>query len=303
MEDPASGQRLDVYLAGRLSLSRSQVKKALEAGHITVGGKRAKVSHKVRPGEEIRVDLPSPEPLPKMEPEDVPFEILYEDEDLAVINKPPGVVVHPAAGHWRGTLVHGLLKRLKDLSGVSGKIRPGIVHRLDKDTSGIMVVAKNDFAHLTLAHQFKTSQVTKVYLALVHGCPRDLEGKIDLPIGRHPVHRQKMSVHCRVCREAVTFWRLLKSFKGATLLEIRPLTGRTHQIRVHLSAIGHPIVGDPLYGGCRPTGPKASRQLLHAYRLTFVHPRTKAAVSFEAPLPEDMLAIINNLEQKQRRND
>ncbi len=297
VEEFEAGRRLDAYLAEKLALTRSQVKKALERGHISLNGQRAKPSHRVRPGEEILVDLPPPEP-PELHPQDVPFEVLYEDDDLAVINKPAGVVVHPAAGHWQGTLVHGLLKRLKGLSGIGGEIRPGIVHRLDKDTSGLMVVAKNDTTHILLGRQFKESRVQKLYLAIVHGCPEAREGRIDLPVGRHPVYRKKMSIQCRVCRQALTLWRLLKVFRKAALIEARPLTGRTHQIRVHLSAIGHPIVGDPLYGGCRPVGPKAKRQMLHAFRLSFVHPGTKKLLSFEAPLPQDMAQLLACLEEE-----
>ena len=214
-----------------------------------------------------------------------------------MLNKPPGIVIHPAAGHWRGTLVHGLLWRLKDLSAIGDKLRPGIVHRLDKDTSGLLIVAKNNLAHQALIRQFQEREVHKTYLALVHGVPKARSGVINRPVGRHPVYRQKMSVHSPRGREALTRWRIKETFPKAraALLEVFPLTGRTHQIRVHLSSIGHPIVGDKLYGGQKPTGPKAQRQMLHAWRISFFHPRSGKEMSFEAPLPEDFQNLLEDL--------
>ena len=295
--DPASeGKRLDAFLAERIpELTRSRLKKLISQGkvHLSPEGK-VKASRPVRAGEEILVQIPPPEE-PVLEPEVVPFEILYQDEHLAVIIKPPGIVVHPAAGHLRGTLVHGLLQRLSGLSGVGGALRPGIVHRLDKDTSGLLVVAKNDQAHLRLSAMFKGRKVEKWYLALVHGVPEPRSGKIKVPIGRHPLHRKKMLAGAPRSREAETFYRVREAFRHWALLEVRPLTGRTHQIRVHLSYLGHPLLGDALYGGRRPGGPPAQRQMLHAWRLSFEHPVTKERLSFEAPPPEDFQRVLEEL--------
>lgn len=291
----AAGKRLDIFLAGVIpELTRSQAKKLIREGLVKVDGQVVRPKYLVKPGQKIAVIIPPPEKV-ELVPEEVPFEIIYEDEDLAVINKPPGIVVHPAAGHTKGTLVHGLLNKLKGLSGIGGELRPGIVHRLDKDTSGLLVVAKNDLAHRALIKQFKAREVKKIYLALVHGVPRKREGQIDLPIGRHPVHRKKMSTKARVSREAITLWRVIKTFKKAALIEARPLTGRTHQIRVHLAAIGHPIIGDPLYGGQRPQGPKTPRQMLHAFQLSLTHPRSGKRLEFQAELPKDFKEVLNRL--------
>ncbi len=301
--EEASGKRVDVFLAEVIpELTRSQAKKLIKEGLVKVDGQLVRPKYSVKPGQRIEVIIPPPEKL-ELVPEEVPFEILYEDEDLAVINKPPGIVVHPAAGHTRGTLVHGLLAKLKGLSGIGGELRPGIVHRLDKDTSGLLVIAKNDLTHQALTKQFKAREVKKVYLALVHGVPRKKEGRIDLPIGRHPVHRKKMSTKARVSREAVTLWRVIKTFKKAALIEAQPLTGRTHQIRVHLAAIGHPIVGDPLYGGQRPQGPKAPRQMLHAFKLSLTHPRSGKRLEFQAELPKDFKEVLNTLASHSTRQN
>jgi len=299
-EERDAGKRLDVFLAEKIpELTRSQAKRLIEAGRVTLAETPVtKAKYKVKGGESFSVSVPPPAEI-KLEPqEEVPFEILYEDEDLAVINKPAGVVVHPACGHTEGTLVHGLLARLEDLSGVGGEARPGIVHRLDKDTSGLLVVAKNDRAHLALSEMFQERKIKKTYLALVHGVPKARSGRIDRPIRRHPVHRKKMTVHEKDGREAVTLWRVKEVFRRAALLEVEPLTGRTHQIRVHLASIGHPIVGDELYGGAKPHGPKAKRQMLHAWKLRFRHPRTGKELSFEAPLPEDFEELLHALRRE-----
>ena len=296
-----AGKRLDVFLAEKIpNLSRSQAKKLISEGQVKVGGRPlTKPKHRLKPGEEVQVFIPAPEPL-SLEPDTgVPFEILYEDEGLAVINKPAGVVVHPAAGHLHGTLVHGLLARLKDLSGVGGMLRPGIVHRLDKDTSGLLLIAKDDRTHQALSAMFKERKVKKLYLALVHGVPQALSGKIEAPLGRHPVNRKKMAVLAGG-REAVTLWRRKEVFRRAALLEVEPLTGRTHQIRVHLASLGHPIVGDELYGGAKPHGPKAHRQLLHAWKLRLRHPLTGEELAFEAELPEDFREVLDELRRKTR---
>ncbi|OAG28631.1 RluA family pseudouridine synthase [Thermodesulfatator autotrophicus] len=294
------GKRLDSFLAEKIpEITRSQAKKLIESRHVKVNENIVeKPKYKIKADEKIEVIVPAPKPLEIKPEKEVPFEILYEDKHLAVINKPPGVVVHPGAGHYEGTLVHGLLARLKDLSGIGGELRPGIVHRLDKDTSGLLVVAKDDPTHQALTQMFKDRQVKKVYLALVHGVPRLAAGKIEKPIGRHPVNRQKMSVHAKSGREAITFYRIREKFSKAALLEVEPKTGRTHQIRVHLAFIGYPIVGDELYGGARPHGPKARRQMLHAFRLEFKHPVTGEDLAFEAPLPEDFEELLNELRQK-----
>ncbi len=294
------GKRLDVFLAEKIpELTRSQAKKLIEASLVRLEkAPLTKAKYRIKGGEKFFVSIPPPTEIDLTPEKEVPFEIIYEDEDLAVINKPPGIVVHPACGHTEGTLVHGLLARLKDLSGVGGEMRPGIVHRLDKDTSGLLVVAKNDFSHLRLAELFQKREVKKIYLALVHGVPKAKSGKIDRPIRRHPVHRKKMAVHSEEGREAKTLWRLKEAFSKAALLEVEPLTGRTHQIRVHLASIGHPIVGDKLYGGAKPHGPKAKRQMLHAWRLKFKHPRSREELFFEAPLPEDFKELLHALRQK-----
>ena len=296
-----AGMRLDVFLAEKIpALSRSQAQKLIKEGLVTLGGTPVtKPKYRVQAEERFRVILPPPQKL-ALEPQEVPFEILYEDQDLVVINKPAGVVVHPAAGHYEKTLVHGLLARLKDLSGIGGTFRPGIVHRLDKDTSGLMVVAKNDQAHERLSRMFKERRVKKVYLALVHGVPQARAGRIVKPLGRHPVHRKKMAV-VPGGRFAETIWRVKETFRRAALLELEPVTGRTHQLRVHLASIGHPIVGDALYGGAKPHGPKARRQLLHAYKLSFEHPRTGERLSFEGALPPDFEEVLHALREEKAR--
>jgi len=298
-----AGERLDLFLAQSIpELSRSRIQRLIKEGRVTINGIKAlKPRQKLAGKEEIELEIPPPEKI-LLEPEPgVPFEILYEDRDIVVLNKPPGLVVHPAAGHSKGTLVQGLLARVRDLSGIGGELRPGIVHRLDKDTSGLLLVAKHDQAHQALSLQFKEREVSKVYLALVHGVPSLSSGHVDRPLGRHPVHRKKMSIQPHG-REAYTAWKVREGFKRmrAALLEVYPRTGRTHQIRVHLASIGHPIVGDRLYGGLRPTGPKALRQMLHAWKLSFFHPHTGKRLSFEAPLPPDFQSLLEELRAQER---
>jgi 23S rRNA pseudouridine1911/1915/1917 synthase len=302
-----AGKRLDVLIAACLSdLSRSFLAHLITAGRIRVQGKRMKPGYRVKSGDRVEGMIPPPEPL-TFRPEPIPIEILFEDEHMVVINKQPGQVVHPAPGHTSGTLVNALLYHCPTLGGIGGKIRPGIVHRLDKDTSGVLVVAKNDRAHQHLSAQFKTRNIKKEYLALVHGVVADDIGRVSLPIGRHPVDRKKMStVSCKL-RTAETYWQVKARYEGASLLTVDLKTGRTHQIRVHLSAIGHPIVGDPVYGGrnarkrllenrhLAPFIKSIHRQMLHARRLEFVHPFTEKPLSFEAPVPEDMSIIIESL--------
>ncbi len=289
-----SKTRLDQFLKNRLpEISRSRIQKLIEEGYVKVCGRNSKPSYKIKTGEKIEVIIP-PEKEPGLEPKDIPFEIIYEDEDIAVINKPPGLVVHPAPGHSDDTLVHGLLLKLKNLSGIGGKLRPGIVHRLDKDTSGIMVVAKNDFSHTKLINAFKNRKIHKIYLAVVYGVPKKSHGKIEAPIGRHPINRKKMAV-LKTGKPAITLYKILKKFNKASLVCASPVTGRTHQIRVHFSYIGHPILGDPIYGGLKHSVILPQRIMLHACKITFFHPRTEKKLTFSAPLPEDFKNYLLNL--------
>jgi 23S rRNA pseudouridine1911/1915/1917 synthase len=285
----AKGDRLDRFLTAELPhLSRSRLQGLIKNGHVTLNGKPAKPGDKVRTGAVVIVTEPPAEPS-LLEPEDIPLDVLFEDEDLLVINKPPGLVVHPAAGHTRHTLVHALLAHCTELSGIGGEQRPGIVHRLDKDTSGCLVVAKNDAAHGHLSRQFAGRSVTKIYLALVQGYFAGARsGSIDNQIGRHPVDRKKMAVLDRGGRASRTTWRVVQDLPGVgSVVECTLHTGRTHQIRVHLKHLGHPLLGDALYA------PKLvghyPRQMLHAWQLGFAHPRTQEAMHFYSPLPEDFI--------------
>jgi 23S rRNA pseudouridine1911/1915/1917 synthase len=299
------GERLDRALAALLpDQSRAAVRRLLDAGRVVLGTGPARPAYRVRGGERIVVDLPGPEPSP-LRPEPLPLRILHEDGDLVVIDKPAGMAVHPGAGARGGTLVNALLHHCRDLSGVGGVERPGIVHRLDRDTTGVLVVAKNDAAHRDLALQFKSRRVRKVYEALVWGRPRSAEGLIDRPIGRHPAARVRMTVRPDG-REARTRYRIAALLGPVTLLELRPETGRTHQLRVHLCALGHPIVGDRTYGGARravevrePRAREALREFrglaLHARSLGFAHPRTGEWRLFEAPRPPGLAALIEAL--------
>jgi 23S rRNA pseudouridine1911/1915/1917 synthase len=295
VEDEAKGERFDVYLRAKLpDLSRERIKNLIEEGFILVEGKSVKPSYKLKGGEQVLVRIPVEKEY-SLQPKEVPFEILYEDEDLAVIYKPAGIVVHPAPGHLDDTLVHGLLLKLRSLSGVGGELRPGIVHRLDKDTSGVMLVAKNDFAHKKLTQDFKERRVEKEYLAIVYGKLTQKEGTLDFLIGRHPVQRKRMAV-VKEGRQALTKYKVLKLFKKATLVLAKPVTGRTHQLRVHFSHIGHPILGDPIYGGLKPDVPRPERLMLHAYRISFEHPRTDAHLTFTKDPPEDFEGYLKLLE-------
>ena len=301
-----AGHRLDTVIVARLpTISRSRASRLIRAGHITVNGLIKKPGYLTKPGDVVRSEIPSPEPI-ICSPEAIPLSILYEDGDVIVLNKPHGLVVHPGAGQKSKTLVNALLFHCSDLEGIGGNLRPGLVHRLDKDTSGTLVVAKNDMAHLSLSHQFEKRQVQKRYLALVYGNMKASGGVIDLSIGRHPTDRKKMSTQSRRSRPTETRWKVKEVFSGVTLLEIDLRTGRTHQVRVHCAAIGHPVVGDATYGGKRRwqdmSLPKAQvllksvqRQMLHAWRLSFVHPRTGQWMGFESPLPEDMASVLESL--------
>lgn len=298
------GKRLDVFLASRRpDLSRSQIKRAVEEGRVTVNDSTVKAGFSLRSGDRIVFKTTPPRPW-GVDAEDIPLSILFEDEAIIVIDKPPGLVVHPGAGNYQGTLVNALLFHCHDLSGIGGRLRPGIVHRLDKNTSGIMVVAKSDPAHRSLARQFKNRQVTKLYKAVVAGAMPSEEGVIEAPIGRHRTDRKKMSTSGARGRQAVTRWRLSQPFgRVASLLDVRIETGRTHQIRVHLKDIGHPVLGDTVYGN-RSGGIAAlksmNRQALHAAALGLYHPLRKEFMEFTAPLPEDMTLLLRELEKLAR---
>lgn len=302
-----AGKRLDMVVASCISdCSRSLSASLIRNGKILVHGALKKPGYHVRKGDKICGLIPSPEPV-LFEPEPVEIDIIYEDEHLIVINKQPGLVVHPAPGHYRGTLVNGLLYHCPGLKEIGGKLRHGIVHRLDKNTSGALVVAKTEVAHNNLALQFKSRKIKKRYLAIVHGKIESDSGTISLPIGRHPIDRKKMSTISRKTRSAETSWKVMERFCEATLLEINLKTGRTHQIRVHCSAINHPVLGDSVYCGRKILkkllpGVAISdiikivpRQMLHAWQLVFSHPVTKISMSFEAPVPQDMEELIKAL--------
>ena len=295
-----AGQRLDQFLASQLTtLSRSQIQRLIQDGHVTVSRGRAKPGHLTTAGLEVEIEIPAPSPA-SPEPEALPLHVVYDDDDLVVVDKPAGLVVHPAAGHARGTLVNALLHHVRGLSGIGGTNRPGIVHRLDRGTSGLMVIAKHDRAHRALAAQFHDRTVGKEYLALVWGVVR-AGVSIDKPIGRHPRQRQKMSTRARRGRPAITRVIEATPIDGLTLVRVAIGTGRTHQIRVHLSDAGHPIVGDPLYGGTkRQSGAPArasrlERPFLHAARLAFDHPADGRRLTFESALPDDLQRLLEQL--------
>ena len=293
-----SGERADAALA-RLApdLTRSAAQRLLEEGRVLREGRPLRKNDKLQAGDVLALDLPEPQPV-ALEPEDIPLDIVYEDNDLLVINKPKGLVVHPAAGHWSGTLVNALLYHCRDsLSGINGELRPGIVHRIDKDTSGLLIVAKNDFAHQALAAQLQDHTLARTYVCLVVGGVREDSGVIDAPIGRHPTDRKKMAVTEKNSRHAVTHWRVLERFPGYTLLECRLETGRTHQIRVHMAYRNHPIVGDTVYGRPKPELGQDS-QCLHARALTFRHPRTDETMTLTCPLPDYFTRLLEALRRR-----
>ncbi|MXY42908.1 MAG: RluA family pseudouridine synthase [Dehalococcoidia bacterium] len=285
------GERLDVFLADRRSdLSRSRIRKLVDDGHVTVDGRPGKASTRLAAGQRVTLELPQSSPV-ELRPWNTPLSVLFEDEDLIVIDKPAGMTVHPAPGNEDHTLANAVLAHAPDIEGIGGERRPGIVHRLDKDTSGLIVVAKNGRAHAHLSDQFKSREVSKVYLALVVGHPSPPEADIDAPIGRHPHDRQRMAI-VSTGRPAITRYRAVTSYSRSTLVEARPRTGRTHQIRVHLSSVGHPVVADTTYG--RPAE-GLSRQFLHAFRLGFIHPASGETVRFSAELPCDLRSHLDRL--------
>jgi len=288
-----AGERADRFLAARLdNITRSALKRMMDSGQVTIGGEAVTPHHLTRDGEEFVVQLFEPAET-KARPENIELEIVYEDSDIVIVNKPAGMVVHPAKGHHTGTLVNGLLHHCKDLSGIGGELRPGIVHRLDKESSGLIAVAKNDSAHVSLCGQLASRSMGRSYLAVVRGVLKEKSGTIDLPIGRHPVYRKKISVKTDSPREAVTHYETLEAFSEASYLKVKLETGRTHQIRVHMAAIGHPLVGDLVYGKHKSS--LIGRPALHAWRLSLVHPKSGEEILFTAEPPEDfqhLLAVL-----------
>ncbi|MGN1404558.1 MAG: RluA family pseudouridine synthase [Ruminococcus sp.] len=289
-----AGERLDKWLAAQetISLTRSLLQSRMEQGHITVNGKPVPKNYRQRSGDVVEIVLPEPEPL-SLEPENIPLDIVYEDDDVLVVNKPKGMVVHPAPGHATGTLVHALLYHCGDrLSGINGVIRPGIVHRIDRFTSGLLMVAKNDTAHQALSEQIQAHTFTREYQAVAMGHFREPAGTISAPIGRHPVDRKKMCVTEKNSKPAVTHYEVLTEYQRATHLRLRLETGRTHQIRVHLAYMGHPVLGDDVYGKAFPG---IEGQCLHAAKIGFLHPTTGAYLEFESPLPDYFEKVLRQL--------
>ena len=292
--EEAAGTRIDKFLADACpDLSRSFLQKLLKESSVTADGKAVKSSFKVNGGETIAFEVPKPQEA-AIEAENIPLDILYEDSDVILVNKPKGMVVHPAAGHYTGTLVNALMYHCKDqLSGINGVMRPGI----DMNTTGVLVVCKNDFAHNSLAEQLKVHSITRVYYAIVFGNLREDEGTVHAPIGRHPTDRKKMSIHSKQGRDAITHYRVLERFGAYTFIECRLETGRTHQIRVHMASIGHPLLGDEVYGPARQPF-SLEGQTLHAGVLGFIHPRTGEYVEFSAPLPAYFEELLEKLRKK-----
>ena len=295
VEANEAGCRLDAFLANRVAgLSRTRAQKLIEEGAVLVNTSPCcDKSYRVVPTDCVGLTVPEPEQY-FVQPEPIPLNIVYEDPDLLVIDKPRGMVVHPAPGHSGGTLVNALLHHCNDLSGIGGAIRPGIVHRLDKDTTGLLIVAKNDFTHQALAAQLKERRLRREYLALVHGAVSPPTGRVSAPIGRHPAHRKKMAV-VPGGREAVTRYRVLARLGSYTLLQVSLETGRTHQVRVHMAFLGHPVAGDPVYGRAPAPLALTQGQALHARRIAFTHPRSGRFMEFAAPLPADFRAALRTL--------
>lgn len=293
VEEDMEGERLDSFISESLDeLSRSLVQSLIKEGKVQVAGKTSKASYRVKTGDEVQVEVPQAQEV-KIEAQDIPLPVIYQDEDVVVIDKPKGMVVHPAHGNWDGTMVNALLYHIKDLSGINGEIRPGIVHRLDKDTSGVMVAAKNDMAHRSLAEQIRVHSINREYIALVHGIIKENLGRIDAPIGRSPQDRKKMAV-VKDGREAISDYEVLQRFPNYTLVKVKLHTGRTHQIRVHFAYIKHSVVGDPLYGSNRKHF-NLDSQALHARLLGFEHPRSGEYMEFTSPIPQYLQDIIDEL--------
>lgn len=301
--------RIDIYLASRVeNLTRSRIQSLVREGNVNVNGLPVKTSYRIKVGDDITLHIPPSSPY-LLEPEPLELSLIFEDASVIVLEKPPGLVIHPAPGHKSGTLVHGLLHHCSDLSGIGGVLRPGIVHRLDKDTSGLLVVAKNDYAHNFLSSQFKNGRVSKKYITVVHGVPENKKGKIDLPISRHPVKRKEMAVSTLKGKNALTVWQVDESIGDKfSVLSVIIKTGRTHQIRVHMSHSGHPVVGDPVYGNKKswwkkniPSAmeilPVIKRQMLHSASLGFTHPEKGEYMEFFSPIPDDMKSVIDELKK------
>jgi 23S rRNA pseudouridine1911/1915/1917 synthase len=304
VSEEQAGQRLDKHITEALTealpeegVSRSQVQEWIRSGFVTVNGSSVKPNAKISAGDQLTVVIPEPETA-EIVPENIPLDIVYEDSDVIVINKPRGMVVHPAAGHTSGTVVNALMHHCKDLSGINGVMRPGIVHRIDKDTSGLLMAAKNDHAHLSLAAQLKEHSVNRRYWAIVHGVIPHDRGIIDAPLGRDPHDRKLFTVTDKGGKRAVTHFVVTERFKDYTFVELKLETGRTHQIRVHMKYIGYPLVGDPVYGGKAAKSLGMTGQALHAGVLGFRHPRTGEQLEFSAPLPEDMQQVLAMLRSR-----
>ena len=287
-----SSVRIDAYLSEHMDITRSAVVKLLETNNITVNDNVVSKSYKLKSGDSIKVFVPDPVEL-SVEAENIPLEIIYEDNDMLVVNKPKGMVVHPAPGNYSGTLVNALMHHCKDsLSGINGVMRPGIVHRIDKDTSGLLMVAKNDFAHVSLAEQIKEHSFNREYYCVVVGSMKNKEGTIELPIGRHPIKRKQMAVTNKNSKPAKTEYKVLAEADGLSLLKVKLYTGRTHQIRVHMSYLGHAVAGDTVYGRAGAVYKNLNGQCLHAKKIGFVHPRTNKYLEFESDLPEYFKAFL-----------
>jgi 23S rRNA pseudouridine1911/1915/1917 synthase len=296
IDENSADLRLDIYLSKQFNdKSRAFLQNIIEEGKVLVNDKIKKSNYKLKNNDIVEVEIPEPVPL-NIKPENIPLDILYEDTDLIVVNKPQGMVVHPASGVYEGTLVNALLYHCQDLSGINGVTRPGIVHRIDKDTSGVLVVAKNDNSHNKLSEQFKEHSIKRVYNALVEGVVKQDEGTVDAPLARHPIDRIKIAV-VKDGRRAVTHYKVISTFKGSTLVECRLETGRTHQIRVHMAHIGHPLVGDPVYGYKKQRFNLAG-QMLHARILGFIHPTKDEYMEFESELPQYFQKTINILRKE-----
>lgn len=294
------GDRIDKFLSCRLEeVSRSYIQKLIKEGHVSVNGKPVKANYKLGAGDEISVEIPEAKE-PDILPEDIPLDILYEDQDILVVNKPKGMVVHPAAGHYSGTLVNALMYHCKDsLSGINGVMRPGIVHRIDMDTTGSLLVCKNDEAHRILAEQLKEHTIRREYHAIVYGNIKEDTGTVDAPIGRHPTDRKKMSINHKNGKQAVTHYEVLERFGNFTYIRCRLETGRTHQIRVHMASLHHPLLGDEVYGpSSRPPFPGLKGQVLHAKILGIYHPATGEYMEFDAPLPQYFVDLLQKLRRK-----
>ena len=294
------GERIDKFLSCRLEeVSRSYIQKLIKEGHVSVNGKPVKANYKLGAGDEISVEIPEAKE-PDILPEDIPLDILYEDQDILVVNKPKGMVVHPAAGHYSGTLVNALMYHCKDsLSGINGVMRPGIVHRIDMDTTGSLLVCKNDEAHRILAEQLKEHTIRREYHAIVYGNIKEDTGTVDEPIGRHPTDRKKMSINHKNGKQAVTHYEVLERFGNFTYIRCRLETGRTHQIRVHMASLHHPLLGDEVYGpSSRPPFPGLKGQVLHAKILGIYHPATVEYMYFDAPLPQYFVDLLQKLRRK-----